>query len=235
MMLRRMQLLLLILLMSILTAVCLLNSRTATKRRTSTRAIRELRATNDGFKRLIFGASEFLGQITSYNNNASGVAESQEDMALRVKSTAEMASLIRKEYENIFFLSGNMNVALYSPNCEFIDPFNSFNGTDRFKRNADNFAKFVVEPRIVINDVKVILANEDDVARGWNGAVDVDCVKVEWIFSSKLNLFNVWKPTLAASGYTYHFIDGNKKIFRYKEVWKTDPLVVIARLFGLVK
>jgi hypothetical protein len=124
-----MQLLLLILLMNILAAVCLV-SRTATERRTRTRAMRELRATNDGFKRLIFGASEFLGQITSYNNNnASGVAESQEDMVLRVKSTAEMASLIRKEYENIFFLSGNMNVALYSPNCEFIDPFNSFNGT----------------------------------------------------------------------------------------------------------
>jgi hypothetical protein len=232
-----MQLLLLILLVSILAAVCLV-SRTATERRTRTRTMRELRATNDGFKRLIFGASEFLGQITSNNNNdknASGVAESQGDTVLQVESTAEMADLIRKEYENIFFLSGNMNVALYSPNCEFIDPFNSFNGTDRFKRNADNFAKFVVEPRIVINDVKVILANEDDVARGWNGAVDVDCVKVEWIFSSKLNLFNVLKPTLAASGYTYHFIDGNKKIFRYKEVWKTDPLVVIARLFGLVK
>ena len=131
-MLRRMQLLLLILLMNILAAVCLV-SRTATERRTRTRTMRELRATNDGFKRLIFGASEFLGQITSNNNNnnnnASGVAESQGDTVLQVESTAEMASLIRKEYENIFFLSGNMNVALYSPNCEFIDPFNSFNGT----------------------------------------------------------------------------------------------------------
>jgi hypothetical protein len=127
-----MQLLLLILLMNILAAVCLV-SRTATERRTRTRTMRELRATNDGFKRLIFGASEFLGQITSNNNNnnnnASGVAESQGDTVLQVESTAEMASLIRKEYENIFFLSGNMNVALYSPNCEFIDPFNSFNGT----------------------------------------------------------------------------------------------------------
>ena len=130
-MLRRMQLLLLILLVSILAAVCWV-SRTATERRTRTRTMRELRATNDGFKRLIFGASEFLGQITSNNNNdknASGVAESQGDTVLQVESTAEMASLIRKEYENIFFLSGNMNVALYSPNCEFIDPFNSFNGT----------------------------------------------------------------------------------------------------------
>jgi len=127
-----MQLLLLILLVNILAAVCLV-SRTATERRTRTRTMRELRATNDGFKRLIFGASEFLGQITSNNNNnnnnASGVAESQGDTVLQVESTAEMADLIRKEYENIFFLSGNMNVALYSPNCEFIDPFNSFNGT----------------------------------------------------------------------------------------------------------
>ena len=74
-----------------------------------------------------------------------------------------------------------------------------------------------------------------DTARGWDGGLGVDCVRVDWIFSSKLNLFNVLKPTLAASGYTYHFIDGNYKIFRYKEVWKTDPLVVISRLFGFVK
>lgn len=209
------------------------------QRQRRSHAIRELRAENDAFKRFIFGASEILGKLASSggdNTIAVGAAgDNKEGVMSQVKSTAEMATLIRKEYENIFFLSGNMNVALYSPNCEFIDPFNSFNGTARFKRNADNFAKFVVDPKIVINDVRVILANEMDTSRGWDGGLGVDCVRVDWIFSSKLNLFNILKPTLAASGYTYHFIDGNYKIFRYKEVWKTDPLVVISRLFGLVK
>ena len=231
-----MQFLLVVSLAAVLMAAGL---RSVVRRQRRSGAMRELHAENNAFKRFIFGASEILGQLTSSGNyNAAAVraaGKNEEGITLQVKSTAEMATLIRKEYENIFFLSGNMNVALYNPNCEFIDPFNSFNGTARFKRNADNFAKFVIDPKIVINDVKVILANEMDTARGWNGGLGVDCVRVDWIFSSKLNLFNVLKPTLAASGYTYHFIDGNYKIFRYKEVWKTDPLVVISRLFGFAK
>ena len=37
--------------------------------------------------------------------------------------------------------SGAAEMEVYDPNCEFADPFVSFNGVDRFKENLSNFGK----------------------------------------------------------------------------------------------
>ena len=45
-----------------------------------------------------------------------------------------------------YFLTGKMDIALYDSECEFADPFVSFNGRDRFVANLENLAGgFIVE------------------------------------------------------------------------------------------
>ena len=66
--------------------------------------------------------------------------------------------------------------------------------------------------------------DKDDVARSY------DCVRVSWIFSSKLNF--PWKPVLAAAGETFHYLDPfTGLIVRYEETWKSKPWDVVKRLF----
>jgi hypothetical protein len=64
----------------------------------------------------------------------------------------------------------------------------------------------------------------DDIARTYN------CVRVSWIFSSKLNF--PWKPVLAAAGETFHYLDPyTGLIIRYEETWKSKPWDVVKGLF----
>eukprot|EP01035_Chromulina_nebulosa_P020597 gene20597-26706_t len=81
-----------------------------------------------------------------------------------------------------------MDMSLWEDNCTFTDPFNSFGGEDstkRFKSNADNLGRFVINPKSKITSFNVVNNNEYDI------------VSVGWTFSSQLNL--PWKPVLAAS------------------------------------
>jgi hypothetical protein len=119
---------------------------------------------------------------------------------------------------------GNMEMSLWETNCTFADPFNSFGGEGslkRFKSNADNLGKFVIDPISKVTNV--------DVVRG-STAEDYDIIKIGWIFSSKLKL--PWKPVLAASGETSHYISRKTgRIFKYVESWKSKPIEVVKRLF----
>lgn len=74
-------------------------------------------------------------------------------------SALEMRDLIRTEYENIFWITGQMNMDLWEPTCIFSDPFSSFGGdgsTLRFKRNADALGSLVVDAKIRITSCDII-------------------------------------------------------------------------------
>ena len=76
---------------------------------------------------------------------------------------------------------------------------------------------------------KVIGKNENE-----NNLNDYDCVRIGWVFNSKLNL--PWKPILAAAGETFHYLDANNGlIIRYEETWKSKPWDVVKKLFQPTK
>jgi len=74
----------------------------------------------------------------------------------------QIAQNILDEYKAIFWATGNMDTSLWTDTCTFADPFSSFGGkgsTTRFKSNADNLGRFVVEPSIRITSFE---ANAED-------------------------------------------------------------------------
>ena len=110
-----------------------------------------------------------------------------------------------------------MDLSLWKDNCTFKDPFSLFGGDGslrRFKSNADNLGKLVLEPKMKITS----FTTENEI------------VKIGWSFTSKLKL--PWRSILAAAGETRHHISKDTgKSFLYEETWKSKPVDVVLRLF----
>jgi hypothetical protein len=80
------------------------------------------------------------------------------------------------------------------------------------------------------SEEKIVGLEGDDVKLDGKINRAYDCVRVGWVFSSKLNL--PWKPILAAAGETFHYLDSTTGlIIRYEETWKSKPWDVVKRIF----
>eukprot|EP01041_Mallomonas_annulata_P007767 gene7767-15895_t len=162
-----------------------------------------------------FVLAEVFGKISNGLSKVNGTS-SNASQSTKKLSVAAMAELIRSEYEKIFWATGNMDISLWQENCTFADPFSSFSGPGsviRFRDNANNLGKLVIDPKIRITSA----STTDSV------------VSIGWTFSSKLKL--PWKPVLAASGVTKHFLNKETNLIeRYEESWKSKPLDVVLRL-----
>jgi hypothetical protein len=55
-----------------------------------------------------------------------------------VRTVDQVLESIRADYAEDYFISGKGEMADYDPQCLFADPFVSFKGTDRFKKNVSN-------------------------------------------------------------------------------------------------
>lgn len=47
----------------------------------------------------------------------------------------ELVARLRADYDRNYFLTGDIDVPLYTEDCEFADPFTSFRGRQRFVQN----------------------------------------------------------------------------------------------------
>ncbi|GJP52153.1 hypothetical protein CLOM_g11248 [Closterium sp. NIES-68] len=113
---------------------------------------------------------------------------------------------LRADYDKSYFVTGDMTMWLYEPDCEFADPFVSFNGRDRFKQNVSNLGSFMEEVSLKILD--------------WQESEGM--VTAKWRFSCVLGL--PWRPILAASGATDHYFnESTGKIYKHVEKWDISP------------
>lgn len=61
------------------------------------------------------------------------------------QSLQETLLRIQKDNDRSYFLSGQVDQAIYDPNCVFSDPFASFSGTERFVTNLANLGSFITK------------------------------------------------------------------------------------------
>jgi len=80
---------------------------------------------------LVWNAAETLG-----NARASLVgSEPEMPMGEAPISRDELVERLRADYDRNYFLTGDVDVPLYTDDCEFADPFTSFRGRQRFVQN----------------------------------------------------------------------------------------------------
>jgi hypothetical protein len=109
----------------------------------------------------LFQVAEWFGQLANGISPAASASSLQAGKASSAKLSAldDVAETIRKEYEAIFWATGNMDTSLWADDCVFSDPFSSFGGapgsTKRFKSNADNLGKLVVNPVLKVTSFSV--------------------------------------------------------------------------------
>ena len=129
-------------------------------------------------------------------------------------------TLTRIQYDNdrCYFLSGQVDVLIYDPNCLFADPFVSFRGRDRFINNLKNLNTFITR-----YDAKLISLNSSK-----EGEEDSSSsFQVETKIMVKLELNLPWKPILAWPwGVTYQIDPVSNLVMVHRESWDIDPLEV---------
>ncbi|KAK9863070.1 hypothetical protein WJX84_001812 [Apatococcus fuscideae] len=131
----------------------------------------------------------------------------------RQMSRAEVIASLREDYNNNYFVSGTGSMEAYEPDCEFADPFASFRGTQRFKKNVGNLGGLAQNVKCDILDWR---ETEDSVA-------------TKWRFSAVLDL--PWRPLLAAKGGTTHFLSKDTgRVEKHLEMWDTEPQRVLKTL-----
>ena len=134
------------------------------------------------------------------------------DVSARPIDRASAIASIRSDYEKEYFVSGRGAMAAYASDCEFADPFASFRGVDRFKRNVSNLGG-------LMRDVDLRIASFEETAEG---------LQTEWKFSCVLDL--PWRPMLAASGGTTHVLNEQNLVVRHYERWDVEPSKVLRQL-----
>jgi len=149
-------------------------------------------------------------QLSSSSSTATAVAPPP-----GVKTVDQVLESIRADYAEDYFISGKGEMADYDPQCLFADPFVSFRGVERFKKNVSNLGA-------LISDVDLEITK-------WDVKPAEGTLEASWRFSAILDL--PWKPRLAAAGSTTHIIDTDRGlVVEHIERWKSEPGEVVERL-----
>lgn len=159
-----------------------------------------------------FGA-ETLGRALEGGRARDGRADAVDvESNDRPVDRASAIASIRRDYETEYFVSGRGAMAAYADDCEFADPFASFRGVDRFKRNVSNLGG-------MMRDVDLRITSFEETTEG---------LQTEWKFSCVLDL--PWRPMLAASGGTTHVLNEQNLVVRHYERWDVEPSKVLRQL-----
>ena len=167
-------------------------------------------------------AVEAFGKV--FGNAAGGGASADSaasagnaiDFSKPPSSLKEALRRIELDNERQYFLSGEVDVEAYDPDCFFADPFVSFNGRQRFVDNLANLGSFITKYN----------------ARPLGYEVSDDECTVQTKIMVKLELNLPWKPVLAWPwGVTYEIDEKSKLITSHVESWDIEPWAGVKQIF----
>lgn len=181
-----------------------------------------------GFK-AAWVAAEVLGNVVGGAGGAGGASAAPPAAAAAAAGANNNSRLtrlqilasIKEDFEANYFLTGQGEMRAYDPDCLYADPFSSFRGTRRFKKNVANFGA-------VVDAVKVDLG---EIGPDPRDPSNDNVVYATWRFSGIVKVLP-WRPVLAASGSTRHVIDPSRGlVIEHVEEWASSPGEVLERLW----
>uniref|UniRef100_A0A7S0FQ04 SnoaL-like domain-containing protein n=1 Tax=Minutocellus polymorphus TaxID=265543 RepID=A0A7S0FQ04_9STRA len=167
-------------------------------------------------------AVEAFGKV--FGSDASGGASADAaasagdviDFSKPPSSLKEALRRIELDNERQYFLSGEVDVEAYDPDCLFADPFVSFNGRQRFVDNLANLGSFITK-----YDARPL---------GYEVSDDECTVQTKIMVKLELNL--PWKPVLAWPwGVQYEIDSSTKLITAHVESWDIEPWAGVKQIF----
>ena len=158
----------------------------------------------------VFGSG---GASANASASASGDAI---DFTKPPSTLKEALRRIELDNERQYFLSGQVDVEAYDPDCLFADPFVSFRGRQRFVDNLANLGSFITK-----YDARPL---------GYEVSDDECTVQTRIMVKLELNL--PWKPILAWPwGVKYEIDPSSKLIIAHTERWEIEPWAGVKQIF----
>ncbi|CAE8628498.1 unnamed protein product, partial [Polarella glacialis] len=183
----------------------------------------------------VWSGAEVLGNLRAavVGGSAGESKTSANSTASPARSREELSSRLRADYDTSYFLTGDMDVELYSEDCEFSDPFAGFRGRERFVQNLRNLAGGF------ITDYRVKLLDFDE---GNSSTSDKLSVRSRSLVQLELAL--PWRPTLGWVWGVTHDCECRDEeeesgavkeaVWRcvaHREAWEIDPAEGVAMVF----
>jgi hypothetical protein len=138
------------------------------------------------------------------------------DLSQSPKSLLETFQRIQLDNERFYFLSGQVDMNIYDPDCLFVDPFVSFRGRKRFVENLANLGSFITDYSAKLLDYTEL----------------PDSNQVSTRLMVKLELKLPWKPVLAWPwGVTYVIDPDTFLVTCHEESWDIPPWDGVKQIF----
>ncbi|DBA68189.1 TPA: hypothetical protein ACH3X2_013898 [Trebouxia sp. C0005] len=162
-----------------------------------------------GLKAVWYGAEQF-GNVVGLRNKKQRTEPQRQPTQM---TRQEVLDSIRRDYGETYFFTGVGEMEAYESDCTFADPFTSFNGVERFKKNVSNLGGLLQDIKLDIYD--------------WQEADGQ--LETKWRVSGIVQL--PWRPLLAAAGGTTHvFSQETGRVVKHIEMWDVEPGKVLKRL-----
>ena len=189
------------------------------------------------------GLGDLLGNLNSFTSSKDSKERKLEyERYLKSRSIMNLddsIELLRADYDKVYFVTGDLNLDIYDENCIFADPFVSFTGLDRFKKNLDNLGGYLEDVTLKLRDfqvenieketARVQLLPNDLMEKGYREE-EITMVKASWNFKCIVALLP-WKPLLACKGSTKHFFDKSTgRIVKHDEGWEIETIDALKQL-----
>ncbi|KAK9796278.1 hypothetical protein WJX73_003180 [Symbiochloris irregularis] len=133
-------------------------------------------------------------------------------------SLDEMLFHLREDFEqHAYFVTGDINEALYDADCLFEEPTIRFSGLKKWQRNLKLLVPFFVEPTIDLKRLEIVSSSPPQLQAAWR-------------LRTQLKL--PWKPLVDVGGCTDYLVDPDTmQIVRHVEAWDVSPLQAIMQIF----
>ncbi|KAL5712640.1 hypothetical protein ACHQM5_014790 [Ranunculus cassubicifolius] len=144
------------------------------------------------------------------------VTFTQKDQPL-VCGLEDVVLILRSDYENAYFITGNFTPEIYAEDCSFEDPTIQFRGKDLYARNLKLLVPFFERASLDLQQMEKVATSE------------TIYVLATWKLRTYLKL--PWKPLISIEGSTVYNLNDDFKIVRHAESWNISALEAVGQIF----
>ncbi|KAK6289484.1 hypothetical protein POUND7_001025 [Theobroma cacao] len=141
----------------------------------------------------------------------------REREGISVSDVDEVLRILKSDYENGYFVTGNFTSAIYAEDCIFEDPTIRFRGKELYSRNLKLLVPFFDNPSIGLQKIE----------KGVK--VETNFVLATWRLRTFLKL--PWKPLISIDGSTFYELGEKFTIVRHAESWNVSALEAVGQIF----
>lgn len=148
-------------------------------------------------------------------------AEEQRRAARSPSDARSLLRSIRADFDRSYFVTGDVDPAVYEPDCVFADPTIQFTGFERYRRNLQLVVPFLVRPAISLRSLRELPPAERP-----GGA---PALHAAWQLRTGVAL--PWQPYIVLNGTTTYFLNSQgSRVCRHVEAWDVTPLQALLAL-----